>query len=470
MSDSIKLLICPACGAPLDPQPNQATIKCAYCGNSTILPGSMRSPVSQGDIATSASGFDANSMLNQASHMKEVVDLVRSGRKIEAIKLFRQLTGVDLKEAKEAVEAIEAGKPFALKVNSQTSSLNFGPGRTIDARNSSLGRWIGCGVVLLVVGILASVLIPTLAITPFLASFTSNTNSQESFQVAIASAIPPEIKQPIAPSYADLVLSFGEKGQGAGMFNDPRFIGVDQAGNMYVGDFEDGRVQVFDSQGSFLRQINIGETYLRGLAVKPDGTLYLSFEGEIYTYNGSSGESLGQITGDDQQYFESIALAADGSLVVISRGEDILRFGPDGELNLTIPDSISSISGDPELNAKVAVDGVGNIYALGTFNEAVFIFDSDGAFVDRFGGESEQTASLGIDPGHFRAANTLAVDGYGRIFVSDIMGIQVFDSEGQYLDAIKPEGVAFDLAFDLQNNLYVASNARKALKYEVQKP
>ncbi len=468
MSDTTMLLICPACGAPLDPQPNQATVKCAYCGNSTILPSSMRSPISHGDIATSASGFDANSMLNQTTRMKEVVELVRNGKKIEAIKLFRELTGTDLKEAKEAVEAIEAGKPFAMNVGSQVSSANIGSGITIDARNSKLGRWIGCGVVLLVVGILASVLVPTLAIIPFFASFSSS--GGEDILPVLASALPPEIQGPSTPSFADLTLAFGEKGQGAGMFNDPRFIGVDQAGNIFVGDFEDGRVQIFDAQGGFLRQINIGDTNLRGLAVKPDGTLYLSFDGEIHIYEGNTGESIGQIARDDQQYFESIALAADGSLVVVSRGEDILRFGPDGELNLTIPDSISSISGDSELNAKVAVDGVGNIYALGTFNEAVFIFDPEGAFVDRFGGESEQSAALGIDPGHFRAANTIAVDGYGRIFVSDIMGIQVFDSEGQYFHAIKVEGVAFDLAFDLQNNLYVASNARKALKYEVKKP
>jgi len=470
MSESMKLLICPTCGAPLDPQPNAATVKCAYCGNSTILPGSMRLPISHGDIATSATGADTNSMLNQATCMKEVVELVRNGRKIEAIKLFRELTGTGLKEAKEAVEAIQAGKPFAMNVGSQVSSANLGSRITIDARNSKLGRWIGCGVVLLVGGILASVLVPTLAIVPFFASFSSNSDSEESLPQMIVSALPPEIQEPLAPSFANLALSFGEKGQGAGMFNDPRFIGVDRAGNIYIGDFEDGRLQIFDVQGGFLRQINIGDTNLRGLAVKPDGTLYLSFDGEIYIYDGDTGESIGQITRDDQQYFESIALAPDGSLVAISRGEDILRFGPNGELNLTIPESISSISGDPELNAKVAVDGVGNIFALGTFNEAVFIFDPDGTFIDRFGGESEQSSSLGIDPGHFRAANTIAVDGYGRIYVSDIMGIQVFDSDGQFLDAIKVEGVAFDLAFDLKNNLYVASNAKIALKYEVQKP
>jgi ribosomal protein L7/L12 len=39
----------------------------------------------------------------------QVAEQLRLGRKIEAIKLYREATGVGLKEAKEAVEAMEAG-------------------------------------------------------------------------------------------------------------------------------------------------------------------------------------------------------------------------------------------------------------------------------------------------------------------------------------------------------------------------
>jgi len=38
---------------------------------------------------------------------ERVERLVREGRKIEAIKVWRESTGADLKEAKEAVEALE---------------------------------------------------------------------------------------------------------------------------------------------------------------------------------------------------------------------------------------------------------------------------------------------------------------------------------------------------------------------------
>jgi hypothetical protein len=38
----------------------------------------------------------------------EIVDLVRRGRKIEAIKLYRQETGAPLRQAKEFIESLEA--------------------------------------------------------------------------------------------------------------------------------------------------------------------------------------------------------------------------------------------------------------------------------------------------------------------------------------------------------------------------
>jgi ribosomal protein L7/L12 len=43
-----------------------------------------------------------------AEARQSVIEALRAGRKIEAIRLYRQSTGVDLKEAKDAVEAMEA--------------------------------------------------------------------------------------------------------------------------------------------------------------------------------------------------------------------------------------------------------------------------------------------------------------------------------------------------------------------------
>lgn len=53
------------------------------------------------------------------------------------------------------------------------------------------------------------------------------------------------------------VKSWGEPGSGPGQFNTPHSIAVDAQGNVYVADRGNGRIQVFDGEGKFLRQIVI---------------------------------------------------------------------------------------------------------------------------------------------------------------------------------------------------------------------
>jgi hypothetical protein len=73
----------------------------------------------------------------------EVVDALRRGNKIEAIKLLRNATGLGLKEAKDAVERIEVGESLAPseRVNSPTLSreIETAPGEV--RRSGSPWRW-----------------------------------------------------------------------------------------------------------------------------------------------------------------------------------------------------------------------------------------------------------------------------------------------------------------------------------------
>jgi ribosomal protein L7/L12 len=67
-------------------------------------------------------------------------ELLRQGQKIEAIKLYREQTGVGLKEAKDAVEAIEA------------TGATYPPSRQ---KTSTLGCLLGCLPTLLFIGLCA---------------------------------------------------------------------------------------------------------------------------------------------------------------------------------------------------------------------------------------------------------------------------------------------------------------------------
>ena len=55
----------------------------------------------------------------------------------------------------------------------------------------------------------------------------------------------------------DWVKSWGDKGTGPGQFRTPHTIAVDRNNNIYVGDRANRRIQVFDTEGTFLRMFTI---------------------------------------------------------------------------------------------------------------------------------------------------------------------------------------------------------------------
>lgn len=254
--------------------------------------------------------------------------------------------------------------------------------------------------------------------------------------------------------FADVVLKFGTEGIGPGMFKDARSIAVDGAGRIYVGEYMGGRIQVFDPAGKFITQWSIGDrkTILRGLAADRKGTVYVVHGGDIHRYKGETGNLLGQVEYEDKSGFDDVTVAADGGLVASWRRnrDDIVRFDSSGNVIRTIREAISAASGDSELNTRVAVDGLGNIYALGSFNSAVFRFTPEGKFVNRFSGPGNQ-------PGQLRAPSSIAVDGKGRVYVCDIKGIQVFDADGRYLRVLKPDVSSFSMVFNDKNELFVVA-------------
>jgi ribosomal protein L7/L12/DNA-directed RNA polymerase subunit RPC12/RpoP len=107
---------CPSCGAPLDiDADSDPVIRCPYCKGTVVVPPDLRLPaVGKKPQAPVVLEGRIGSAFQQAAQLAEVTRLAQAGQKIEAIKLFRQLTGVGLKDAKDVVDGIAAGQPFTL--------------------------------------------------------------------------------------------------------------------------------------------------------------------------------------------------------------------------------------------------------------------------------------------------------------------------------------------------------------------
>lgn len=261
------------------------------------------------------------------------------------------------------------------------------------------------------------------------------------------------------------LITIGGDGTGPGLFKDARSLGMDEAGRIYVAEYDGGRVQVFDKQGKFLTQwFADPQAPLRAIAVRRDGAVYTGQAGAIVLRDGQSGEPLSELSYLRGSIFNDIALLPDGRLLTAwyRNRDDVAAFEPGGEMVSAIEGVVSRQTGEPELSLRVASDGQAGIWVLGEFSHAVFHYDGEGRFLNRFG-------SAGEEPGQLSSPQSIAVDGKGRIYVGDFRGVQVFGSDGRLIGRVEVEGPCYGLYVDPGGRLWVA-NGTFVRQYEVALP
>lgn len=468
MSQTFK---CPNCGAPLkyDGGPD-LTMECPYCKSPVIVPEELRGGA-WGGAPPIAGTLDE--VIQMAGPLAEIARLVRSGRKIEAVNLYRQTFNVGLQEAKVAVDKMERGEPVTMTsvtveriapgepvvmtdVAVEPPDSGRIPATPIPSVQKNTGRagwvWLLVIGVSLALGFLVFFLILLLQ------------SRQSVFAPPAVSPTPP----PPTPEYASAVLRFGGEGIGPGWFQDARSIAVDGAGHIYVAEYEGGHVQVFDPTGAFITQWSVGDAgrYIYDMTADRRGTVYVVAYGTILRVEGATGRLLGELASpDDHYWFDQVARMPDGGLLAMYEHDNLVRFDAEGRVVQVLHEVISSVTGESEPMRDLAVDGLGNIFIVGVFDPTIFKFTSEGRFVDRFGGEGDA-------PGQFRGSvDAIAVDHQGRIYAADSDGIKVFDTTGGYLDTIEVIGGSVRaMAFTDQNELFVVTAAQKVIKFRLNRP
>jgi LSD1 subclass zinc finger protein len=330
--------------------------------------------------------------------------------------------------------------------------------------STPVGRGLAVGiglVVLFVIGMLAVTIGLPLASEPqFVPELTRPPRP------TLTAARSPTPAPTATPAFGSVDLTFGHEGMGPGTFTRATSIGVDGSGNVYVGERQGGRVQVFNAAGKFVTQWFVGnaKTILYSLAAAQDGSVYVAFDGGISRFEGATGKLLGQIQYAGGKGFETISLAPDGGLAALHYADtpgdltsregvhdDLVLFDAQGQVTHVISSVVSDQTDGPERELRLAVDGQRNIYVLSRYSNAVFKFSPQGKFLQRFGGH-------GNKPGQFEFVSAIAVDGEGRVYVSDSERVSVFGPSGRYLDSFAVGGGAFSMVFDNSDQLWMADS------------
>ncbi len=240
----------------------------------------------------------------------------------------------------------------------------------------------------------------------------------------------------------------GLGGSGTGQFSEARGIAVDAAGDIYVRDPVNLRVQKFDSAGRFLLMLG-GEVNKTKSAdggsteAERNRCTKAQLEGGDVCGAGVPGIGNGQF-GDSGS--PDIALGAGGKLFVPDV-ERIQRFNAGGEFEASIPISGKTVH-------DLAIDPIsGDFYITVNSSETVRRLDSvTGAQIDELGEPGEFTATRG----------PIATDPLGNVFVqgpgpdTTEQRVRQYDSDGDQTSEFGTDELSLrSLGTNTLGNVYV---------------
>ena len=260
--------------------------------------------------------------------------------------------------------------------------------------------------------------------------------------------------------------SFGKEGSSVGMFQRPWGVAVNARDEIAVTDSGNHRVQIFDSDGKYLRSFGregnqVGEfRYPRGITCHTNGNIFVADQHNhrIQIFSGE-GEYLGMFGGkgslDSQLFFPlGLSVDSDGNIIVAdtgnklikifsSYGKFLMRIGGQGSFTfpihcvqcdrylimsdrdghcLRVYDKNGNFQykfgkqggGDGEFNTPrgLSVSKSGHLIVCDSGNNRIQVFQFSGKFVGKFG-------TKGSNLGEFKFPLSLAVLSNGRIVVCD---------------------------------------------------
>ena len=223
---------------------------------------------------------------------------------------------------------------------------------------------------------------------------------------------------------------FGGFGHEKGEFHYPRGIAYDQNGNIFVSDSGNSRVQIFDEHGNYLDTFGKKGSYdsqlkdPSDLIIESDGNIIIadSDNAEVKVFS-SAKQILQKIGGHEIFKYPYSCVKYKQYLIVSDYHDDCVKvFDRERGTFLYKFGSVGNRDGQFKHPSCVAVDKAGHLMVCDENNHRIQVFKLNGEFVAKFG-------SQGSELGEFNLPCSIAVLSDGRIVVSDYANhrIQIFE-------------------------------------------
>ena len=245
----------------------------------------------------------------------------------------------------------------------------------------------------------------------------------------------------VKPFHVKLVLCFGKEGKGDGMFKYPRGVAVTEKDEIVAADEGNHRVQVFDSNGTFLRSFghegkNAGEfNRPDGIAIDRDGKSFvadrLNHRVQIFSWEKYLGSFGGNGSLDNQlSNPQGLSLDSTGNIIVADRGNKLIKmFNPHGRF-------VMKIGGQGSFSLPVHCVQCGEYFIVSDRGQhCIKVFNREGHFQYKFGKQ-------GQGDGEFNCPGYLLVNESQHLFVCDRDNhrVQVFERNGKFIGKFGTKG------------------------------
>jgi hypothetical protein len=243
-----------------------------------------------------------------------------------------------------------------------------------------------------------------------------------------------------ASSFETCTTSCGQglSGGGGGEFNTPSGVATDNAGNLYVSDYFNARIEEFSSSGAFIKVFGKGVDQTTGADV------CTAASGDT-CQAGSHGGAEGELNAP-----RGVAVDGSGNVYVADVLNDrVAVFSSSSGAFIKAFGSLGSAAGQLASPAGIASYG-GNVYIADPGNHRIDEFSSAGAFTKAWGwgvrdGASSfetctsscQAGSPGSEAGQMYNPAGVATDSAGNVYVADYNNARVdeFSSSGTFVKA-----------------------------------